>query len=531
MRYQQVCHSDHPAVGRKSNMILRRAVRVLVLGSFFLFAAIVVGRGSLQHPESDWSPAIPRTWDDEAVHSLEIPLASPGASPKHISSDYYYRMPVRPVYRSYPVYHPGKEPAGYFESLKGRDPEIVFDASKLKTKLDWIKAGETVFDAPIEFDSSGTLFSEIRGSAWYGKNRVPVTRDGVLPFIRYVIREKGKVELGLLSCAMCHSRVMPDGTVIKGAQGNFPDDRAFGYETRVEASQAKDKDEVLRKLRSFMRKSYAAPWLPDDPNARPDRMTLEEIVAVLEAIPQGVCARQGASAFYPARIPDLIGVKDRRYLDASGLVRHRTIGDVMRYAALNQGADLLSAYSGFRPRGELPDPSKQSRYSDEQLYALALFVYSLEPPPNPNAADALAAQGQRVFEREGCAFCHTPPLYTNNKLTPADGFTVPGDHLERYDILRMSVHTDPVSTLQTRRGTGYYKVPSLKGVWYRGPFEHNGSVDTLEDWFDPRRLSEDYVPTGLRGAGVTCRAVKGHPFGLDLSLEDRRALIGFLKTL
>ncbi|HVI71609.1 MAG TPA: hypothetical protein VM656_09005, partial [Pyrinomonadaceae bacterium] len=82
-----------------------------------------------------------------------------------------------------------------------------------------------------------------------------------------------------------------------------------------------------------------------------------------------------------------------------------------------------------------------------------------------------------------------------------------------------------------RRGTGYYKVPSLKGVWYRGPFEHNGSVATLEDWFDPRRLSDDYVPTGFKGAAVKSRAVKGHAFGLDLSPAERRALIAFLKTL
>ena len=39
--------------------------------------------------------------------------------------------------------------------------------------------------------------------------------------------------------------------------------------------------------------------------------------------------------------------------------------------------------------------------------------------------------------------------------------------------------------------TGYYKVPSLKGLWYRGPLEHNGSVATLEDWFDPRSLRDN----------------------------------------
>ena len=79
--------------------------------------------------------------------------------------------------------------------------------------------------------------------------------------------------------------------------------------------------------------------------------------------------------------------------------------------------------------------------------------------------------------------------------------------------------------------TGYYKVPSLKGVWYRGPFEHNGSVATLEDWFDPRRLSDNYVPTGFKGYGVKTRAVKGHQFGLKLSSEDKQALIGFLRAL
>ena len=249
----------------------------------------------------------------------------------------------------------------------------------------------------------------------------------------------------------------------------------------------------------------------------------------------GVSARQGTSPRYPAQIPDLIGVKDRRYLDHTGLVRHRSIGDLMRYAAINQDTQLLARYGDFIPAGRdfrtLPDPSTRSRYSDEQLYALALYIYSLQPPPNPNRFDSLAQRGQIVFNRAGCAMCHTPPLYTNNKLTPVDGFTVPAVHRSEYGIVPASVGTDPGSALRTRRGTGYYKVPSLKGAWYRGPFEHNGSVATLEDWFDPRRLGDDYVPTGFRGYGVTTRAVKGHRFGLDLSADDRRALIAFLKTL
>ena len=91
--------------------------------------------------------------------------------------------------------------------------------------------------------------------------------------------------------------------------------------------------------------------------------------------------------------------------------------------------------------------------------------------------------------------------------------------------------TDPALAMQTRRGTGYYKVPSLRGVWYREYFPHSGSCKTLEDWFDPARLRDDYVPTGARPYGVKTQAVKGHEFGLKLSAGDKKALIAFLKTL
>ena len=68
---------------------------------------------------------------------------------------------------------------------------------------------------------------------------------------------------------------------------------------------------------------------------------------------------------------------------------------------------------------------------------------------------------------------HAAALY-QQQAKPAEGFTVPEDHKKKYDILPISVGTDNNLTLKTRRGTGYYKVPSLKGVWYRGMFPHDG---------------------------------------------------------
>ena len=494
----------------------------------FALCGLVVCSLSLGQKSQTNSPVIPKTWDTQAIESFELPLADPKLSTKLISSAYYYSIPVRPIYKSYPIYRPDREPPGYMDELKRKEPEIVFDSSKLKSDADWIKAGELVFDAPIEFESGSTLYSEIRGLEWFVKNNVLVTSEGVMPNMRWVVREKGKVELGILACAHCHTRVMPDGSVIKGAQGNFPDDRAFGYEQRIAVEKTKDKDALLKDFRSFIRRSYGAPWVKDDAGARADRMSMSELSSVMEAILPGSCARQGTSPFYPAAIPDLIGVKDRTYLDSTGLARQRSIGDLMRYAAVNQGADNLTQYGEFRPAGELPAASTQSRYSDEQLYALALYIYSLKPPENPNKFTPLAQKGYEVFMTEACDACHTPPLYTNNMLLPVAGFEIDP---RNKDVLTIPITPDPNLALGTRRGTGYYKVPSLKGLWYRGPFEHNGSVATLEDWFDPHRLRDDYVPTGFRGFGVTTRAVKGHEFGLSLTADERAALIAFLRTL
>jgi hypothetical protein len=503
--------------------------------AIFLFAFVAtpcaIRYGQAQKP-NDFVTSIPRTWDDTAMATLEVPLADPVGSPKHVSADYYYKIPVRPIYKQYPVYAPGHEPPSYMEWLKQQDPVIIWDDAghrpALQTKDDWIKAGEVVFDAAITYNGITTA-ADVREPGWYSKTFVLVAKGGVMPFYRYVIRQKGVVELGRLSCAGCHTRVMPDGITVKGAQGNIPFDQVRGYAFRTGRFKPEEAHALERGL-------FAAPWSRSDPSAALDKMSLEQLAATHEAIPPGVVARHRSSPLDPTQVPDLIGVRDRRHLDRTGLQLHRSIVDLMRYAALNQGADDLASYDGFIPADgrsfkSLPDPATQSRYSDEQLYALALYLYSLQPPPNPNKFDVLAVRGQKVFEREGCAMCHTPPLYTNNKLTLAEGFTPPPGATEKYDILPISVGTDPGLTTKTRRGTGYYKVPSLKGVWYRSMFGHSGWCATLEDWFDPRRTRDDYVPTGFKPYGTKTYAVKGHPFGLNLSPEDRKALISFLKTL
>src|SRR5262249_26089989 len=101
---------------------------------------------------------IPQTWEDGAVAALTIPLANPVYSPVQVSSENYYRLPVRPVYKSYPIYAPAKQPPGYIEWLKQQEPEVVFDAKELNTEADWLRAGELVFEAPIRYRALADSF-------------------------------------------------------------------------------------------------------------------------------------------------------------------------------------------------------------------------------------------------------------------------------------------------------------------------------------------------------------------------------------
>jgi hypothetical protein len=473
---------------------------------------------------------IPKTWDDARLATLEIPVASLGAGKKHhVPAEYYYHVPIRPVYRTYPVYVPGREPAGYQEWLKQQDPKIVFDDAKPRTAREWIEDGKVVFHSPVAYDAL-VIESDVKDPNWYKLVRPPVAKDGAIPFLRYGIREKGKVEVGVLACGTCHSRLMPDGSVVDGFQGNFRYNSAIAWSYLVRGTP--------EFVHGDVKLIYGTPFMSPDPHAVMQGQSVDEIARHEEALPAGVIARNGASPYWPTQVPSLIGLQGRRYLDHTGIIQQRDIVDLMRYMALAQGLDFVSNYNGFIPNGEgdppqLPDPLtlRAKRYSDEQLFALAMYIYSLKPPPNPNPSNDLSGKGKEIFAREACAGCHPAPLYSNNHLVPADGFTPPPEHLAKYSILPKSIGIDPGLTLRTRRGSGYYRVPSLRNVWAREMLGHSGYSKTLEDFFDPRRVRADYVPTGFRPNGDKPFPVKGHEFGLNLSAEDRTALIAFLRTL
>jgi hypothetical protein len=124
-----------------------------------------------------------------------------------------------------------------------------------------------------------------------------------------------------------------------------------------------------------------------------------------------------------------------------------------RYGALISGADPMT----FGTHRMLPDAERhvKDRYADEVLYAIGMYLLSLEPPKNPNPPPSdLVRRGEQVFNREKCGACHPPPTYTTGELTPALGFVVPVSHPNFADVRDQSVGTDPGLALRTRKGTG-----------------------------------------------------------------------------
>ena len=486
----------------------------------------------------EFKPKIPKVWDEESLKEWATPLAGLNMRPTHMSEKEYYAMRVENL-KSYPVYYPGCEPAGYWEMLQKVGPKPLIEPEKLKTEADWIAAGQTVF---FGMEETGLrtldpdLIAAARKAESYSRN--PPLPDGTVPLLLWVPTEKG-VALSKTGCATgCHASYRPDGSRNPGTPRQPSSPSAFAS-PRFIRERNRDANGLLEgggpffmgkaPFGEWLFQAYGVPWGDDAGSEGCKRMTEAEFRPLRDAYSRsGAIPRWNGSLLYPVKTPDLVGIKDRKYIDHTATHLHRGIGDLMRYAALVAFADAAD----FGPHRMLSTAKRIGvRLSDEALYALALYIYSLKPPANPKPFDAKAQAGQKIFAREGCVNCHTPPLYTNNKLTLAEGFKPPADRSSPLDILPISVGTDPGLALKTRNGTGYYKVPSLKCVWYRGRYLHDGSVASLEEMFNPDRVKDTHVPGGYIPAGKKTWAIRGHEFGLKLDAVERSELIAFLKTL
>jgi YVTN family beta-propeller protein len=146
----------------------------------------------------------------------------------------------------------------------------------------------------------------------------------------------------------------------------------------------------------------------------------------------------------PKRVLSLLGVKDTG-----------------PWAWGGQVADL-----GTQVRTSITSTMQGRAPTAEQVRDLAAFLRTLPPPPALAKARGqvdleAVKRGRRVFARQKCAACHTPPTYTSPKA---------------YDV-----------GLRDERGGTHFNPPSLRGVSQGGPYFHDNRARTLEEVFTRQR--------------------------------------------
>lgn len=188
----------------------------------------------------------------------------------------------------------------------------------------------------------------------------------------------------------------------------------------------------------------------------------------------------------PVAIPDLWQLAELEALTQAGTLRHVDLGEDAPLAlAIRQETQILHANR------------ERTRPPRALAWALAMFLYGLEPPPRAAPPpDPGVARGHEIFRRD-CTACHA-------------GRTGSGPPIPAEDI-----GTDPALARGTSRGTGVYRPAPLVRVADAAPYLHHGVVASLERLFDPARLAE----------------VPGHVPGTDLSPSERADLIAYLRTL
>ena len=188
---------------------------------------------------------------------------------------------------------------------------------------------------------------------------------------------------------------------------------------------------------------------------------------------------------------------------------------------------------------------------------VADWLWELPPPAYPYPVDAdLSTQGAKVFE-SSCASCHAFGRDRVGTVTPIDEIGTDRHRLDSYTYELLSNQNTLYAASKLRfshfrKTNGYANLP-LDGTWLRAPYLHNGSVPTLRDLLEPPEKRPEtfyrgnpaydsenvgFVSTVSENKGqeyfkydtaLPGNSNTGHLYGVDLSNDEKNALIEYLK--
>jgi mono/diheme cytochrome c family protein len=332
------------------------------------------------------------------------------------------------------------------------DAAKIWDGQRPTSLADWQALGRRVFFGyplrPEVFAEHALTHPDVARSV--GLRAAP---DGSVPGVVAFADIDGRARVGI-TCALCHVAVTDAGVVVGRAR------RDFDYGAMRLAFHRDTGAPLDARMAERM-----ATWGPGRADITED------------------------DDEDPVAIPDLWHLESLHALTQAATLRHAELGEDAPLAlAIRQETQILHANR------------ERTRPPRELAWALAMFLYSLEPPPRPAgeaaAPDPAVARGDAIFRRD-CVACHDGPTGSGAPL-PAD-----------------AIGTDPALAHGTSRGTGVYRPAPLLRVADAAPYFHHGVVASLEQLFDPARLA----------------VVPGHAPGTDLPPPERADLIAYLRTL
>jgi hypothetical protein len=344
---------------------------------------------------------------------------------------------------------------------KGEMPALSADRPPLwdgvvpTTMEAWIALGRRVF---FEYPMRAEIFMEyaLTKPALAEEAGIERTPSGEVLGLVVFANVDGDTRVGI-TCALCHAAIQKGEVVIGTAR------RRFDYGRLRLAYFAETGEPIDPELKRRM-----ATWGPGRADVTED------------------------DDEDPVAIPDLWGLRSQPFLTQTGAIRN----DSPLALAIRQETQLVASNRALiRPPRVL-------------AWALAMYVYSLSPPPPKcSKTSPVWVRGTALFA-EHCRGCHSTLAHGGGTIAAA------------------VIGTHPALANGHGRGTGQYRVPPLVRVREGAPFLHDGSISSLAELLSPSRLRVDYCQ-GRLGPGP----VPGHRAGLNLTAEDRRALIAFLETL